>query len=222
MPLFGFKENKCKDKVYSTAEVDAKLTNKAAISHTHDDRYYTETEVDAKLANKSDTSHTHDGRYYTETEVNNLLANKAASNHTHDERYYTETEVNNLLAKKVDTSSRGVLYNNTTGTTGTVTLSESAANFSFLEIFYEKRDSKGNKYCKSVTAHSPNGKKVVLDMNRDSYANGELMQISSKIVTVSGASITVDGAIYVNLTDGTTNALLEDTSVYITCVVGYK
>ncbi|MGL5437833.1 MAG: hypothetical protein ACRDBO_21030 [Lachnospiraceae bacterium] len=44
----------------------AKLnSDKAEVSHTHDDRYYTEAEVDTKLAAKSDTSHTHAGQYYT-------------------------------------------------------------------------------------------------------------------------------------------------------------
>ncbi|MGN6545009.1 MAG: hypothetical protein ACTHK7_08160 [Aureliella sp.] len=45
--------------------------------NTLDDRYYTESEVDASLSGKSDVGHTHDDRYFTEAEINAALAGKA-------------------------------------------------------------------------------------------------------------------------------------------------
>ena len=55
----------------------------AANGHTHDDRYYTEAEIDGKLSGKAAISHTHDDRYYTESEVDTKLGTKASSDHTH-------------------------------------------------------------------------------------------------------------------------------------------
>ena len=48
------------------------------------------------------------------------------------------------------------LYNNASGTTGTVTLSETSANFSYIEIYFAK-DLSNNLSC--VRVFSPNGKK---------------------------------------------------------------
>ena len=35
MPVNGFKENKCKEEVYTTEEVDGKLSGKSNTGHTH-------------------------------------------------------------------------------------------------------------------------------------------------------------------------------------------
>lgn len=78
-----------------------------------------------------------------------------------------------------------VLYNNTSGTTGTVTLSQSAANFTYLEIFF---NCQGNA-CSSVKVYSPNGKKVQLQQTF--WAEGTTTsQTDFETVTISGTSIT--------------------------------
>ena len=91
-----------------------------------------------------------------------------------------------------DSANWGVsLYDNTSGTTGTVTLSETSANFSYLEIFY--LDGSDNH---SVRVYSPNGKKVSL-FNFAPHSNtAMLLRYCAKSVKISGTSITNDGSYY--------------------------
>ena len=79
-------------------------------------------------------------------------------------------------------ASPKVLYENESGTTGTVPLSQSAANFSFLEIQY----TDGSR---TITrrVHKPNGKTMSLD--RSVYGNGTFYT-GAMIVAISGTSIT--------------------------------
>ena len=81
------------------------------------------------------------------------------------------------------------------GTTGTVTLSETAANFSKLKIFYRTDDWS----YQSVEIPAPNGKKVDLSVNHP-RENGPATSVALKDawVTISGTSITVLG--YYNIT----------------------
>ena len=79
-----------------------------------------------------------------------------------------------------------VLYNNTAGTTGTVTLSSSAANFSYLEIFYAKGTN--NMYYKSTRIQAPDGKRVAL---MTGYGNADQGLIYFKSMNISGTSMTV-------------------------------
>ena len=77
------------------------------------------------------------------------------------------------------------LYNNTSGTTGTVTLSETAANFTYLEIFY----GKGAEYLNSMKIYSPNDKRAALSISY--YNNGSILtQTNTKQISISGTSIT--------------------------------
>lgn len=85
------------------------------------------------------------------------------------------------------------IYNNETGTAGTVTLSESAGNFRYLEIFY--RDTHGNyPGYNSVKVYSPNGKRVdtTTIQKESSDTNTSLIRINTRSLTISGTSITVD------------------------------
>lgn len=76
-----------------------------------------------------------------------------------------------------------VLYNNSTGTTGTVTLSETSANFSTIKIFYR---SSGGGY-NSVEIFEPNGKQVYLITNA---VNPLVSYYQNKLVEINGISIT--------------------------------
>lgn len=105
------------------------------------------------------------------------------------------------------------LYDNSSGTTGTVTLSETAANFDYLEIFY--RDS--DKHYNSVKIASPNGKEAWLSGGYiESNASGN---VKYKNVTVSGTSITSKNYIQVAFNGGD---IVINNYIYITKVVGYK
>lgn len=80
------------------------------------------------------------------------------------------------------------LYSNASGTTGTVTLSETAANFSLLEIFYKTND--GDMSCTRVWA--PNGKVANLSSSRITAAAGAGWT-KSKQISISGTTLACTG-----------------------------
>lgn len=107
-----------------------------------------------------------------------------------------------------------VLYNSASGTAGTVTLSDSAENYTYLEIFYR---SSGDNACGSVKVFSPNGKFVhlgtihyIADYDYAKYA----------LVSVSGSMITFSQNYQIILkSNGSTYS--AENAIYITRVVGY-
>ena len=110
-----------------------------------------------------------------------------------------------------------VIYSNSSGSTGTITLSETAANFSFLEIHY------GNSnYQLTTRVYSPNGKKVPLFF--DYMVNSTTHQILTKKVTISKTSITTDTSYsgYGNIIDGGTIYVGTENSVKIYYVIGFE
>lgn len=112
-----------------------------------------------------------------------------------------------------------VLYDNASGTTGTVQLSESTAKFNYLEIFYARKSSVVQ--FESVKVYSPNSKSIGLSLN---YSNGEnTSQYYSKIVTISGTNIAVtrEIATTANGTYGTVS-VAESTVINIYKVIGYR
>lgn len=90
-----------------------------------------------------------------------------------------------------------VLYNNTTGTTGTVGLSATAANYNHMRVFYyDKSGASGHisKYnCTEV--FSPNGKKVDLHTTGPRVTNDTNIYIATKMINISATSITVSRAL---------------------------
>lgn len=121
---------------------------------------------------------------------------------------------NNSLEVNGMCLSGQVLYNNTSGTAGTVTLSDSAENYTYLEIFY--RSSVDNA-CGSVKVFSPNGKLVhlgtihyVFDYD---YAKFALVSVSGSMITFSqNYQITIKN-------NGSTYS--AENAIFITRVVGY-
>ena len=107
-----------------------------------------------------------------------------------------------------------VLYNSASGTAGTVTLSDSAENYTYLEIFYR---SSGDNACGSVKVFSPNGKLVhlgtihyVADYDYAKFA----------LVSVSGSMITFSQNYQIILKNNGSTYSAEN-AIYITRVVGY-
>lgn len=110
------------------------------------------------------------------------------------------------------------LYNNTSGTTGNVTLSSSAANYSYLEIFFKTNDEYG-----SVKVYSPNGKSACLQTC--SYI-GNYVYVKVRRVYINGTSLSnkaVDSSStgFAYLNSSTTGASKTDV-IWITRVDGYK
>lgn len=110
-----------------------------------------------------------------------------------------------------------VLYSNSSGSTGTITLNETANNFSMIEIFYGK-DSQGYD---STKIFLPNGKTASLTATNMFSTTG--IQTATKLVTISGTSITPNTSRcgYVN-SDGSVLKTAAENTIKIRYVVGYK
>jgi hypothetical protein len=110
--------------------------------------------------------------------------------------------------------SGNVLYNSANGTAGTVTLSDSAENYTYLEIFYR---SSGDNACGSVKVFSPNGKLVHLGTIHY-IADYDFAKFA--LVSVSGSTITFSQNYQITLKNNGSTYSAEN-AIYITRVVGY-
>lgn len=107
-----------------------------------------------------------------------------------------------------------VLYNNASGTAGTVTLSDSAENYTYLEIFYR---SSGDNACGSVKVFNPNGKLVHLGTI---HYIADYDYAKFALVNVSGSMITFSQNYQIILKNNGSEYSAEN-AIYITRVVGY-
>ncbi len=98
------------------------------------------------------------------------------------------------------------LYNNASGATGTVTLSQSAANFAYLEIFYGKDGQESQKI------YSPNGKSCRLI---EATFASTVFQTVSKNINISGTSITVSNYGYGNINSNGTCSIASENTIKI-------
>lgn len=123
-------------------------------------------------------------------------------------KYNNSLEVNGVCI------SGQVLYNSANGTAGTVTLSDSAENYTYLEIFYR---SSGDNACGSVKVFSPNGKLVHLGTIHY-IADYDYAEFA--LVSVSGSMITFSQNYQIILKNNGSTYSAEN-AIYITRVVGY-
>lgn len=113
-----------------------------------------------------------------------------------------------------------VLYNNTTGTNGNVTLSQSAANFTRLRIFANLQNA---GYC-SCEVWSPNGKSF--SVTGMALPQSTTIQQAWWSGSISGTTITKKSSGYINTTTHSsgnhTGAAATSTDMRIVRVEGYK
>lgn len=109
------------------------------------------------------------------------------------------------------------LYDNSSGTTGTVTLSDSAANYSYLEIFIKNNDN----FYQSVKVADPNNKNVSLTVNTQV---GEVVYLKNKTILISGKSISNVSNYYsqVQINASLQLGYSKSNLLYIVKVLGYK
>nr|DAH30934.1 MAG TPA: protein of unknown function DUF859 [Caudoviricetes sp.] len=181
------------------------------------------------IQNNTDTSFTADNKYEWNVQVEvsdrigkttyNLILSKGIPITYTDIKKYSfgvncfPKHDNSLEVNGVCISGQ-VLYNSASGTAGTVTLSDSAENYTYLEIFYR---SSGDNACGSVKVFSPNGKLVHLGtihyIADYDYAKFALVSVSGSMITFSqNYQITLknNGSVY-----------SAENAIYITRVVGY-
>lgn len=125
-------------------------------------------------------------------------------------------QVNNSWSSWEDIYRAKSLYENSSGNTGTITLSESAANFTFLEIFYlsTSDSSVGYSLC-SAKAWGSNGKSVWLSTGTSDPNN---CNIKFSCVKINGTSISKP---YGNM-EMDPNEKRETNYIGITKVIGWR
>ena len=155
-------------------------------------------------------------------EIGNLSGNESLYfSYVADNDYNTGNNANKQITLPNNTGSIPVgvvLYDNASGTTGTVTLSENSANFGYLEIYFKWRDRHG-----SVKLNSPNGKSFSL-INAITWTTGEVTQYENQSCSISGTSITRGARTFFNVEVGGVIYQGANSSdyFYITKVVGYR
>ena len=145
---------------------------------------------------------------------NNLYQRQIAYSFLDNSEIYTRIMNNGTWNSWQLVGSEVVLYNDATGTNGTVTLSETSANFTYLEVFYRDHDNHYN----SVKIYSPNGKTFWMDGGwiTDNNNGGNIKVAYS---TINGTSITKTR--YLEGTIGGSGTL-NNNYIYIVRVVGYR
>ena len=118
-----------------------------------------------------------------------------------------------------------VLYNNATGSNGSITLSDSASNYDYLEIFYTD-NQKSLIY--SVKVQTPNGKSVGLNMLDSWVVSGTAYtDIKTRRVLISDKTISTENynnvsrCSYLSFRGTAIDTHSNTNYIYITKVVGY-
>ncbi len=116
-----------------------------------------------------------------------------------------------------------VIYYNSSGSNGTITLSNSANNFNMLEIYF--RTNEGTNWVQSCKVYNPNGKYVLLSaILSDSESSGGYIWVKGRTVYINGTSISTSSSHAAEGWFNGNNACGYNSSknfIYITQVVGY-
>lgn len=107
------------------------------------------------------------------------------------------------------------LYNNASGTTGTVTLNDNATNYSYLEIFFIADGA--NDYG-SIKVVNPNGKQTALSVSE----GGTILRVRATTVKISGNTITPQFGILASVSNGQTGYTENKNYIKIIKVIGWR
>lgn len=111
-------------------------------------------------------------------------------------------------------SNEVVLYDNETGSNATITLSETSANFKYLEIFCKSGDNTHT----SVKVYKPDGKRATVC----SGWFGSAAYFKLSVLTISGNTIALTKNASEITGSNRCNTAGNDNAMYITRVVGYR
>ena len=112
-----------------------------------------------------------------------------------------------------------VLFNNTSGTTSNITLSETSANFNAIEIVYCDNNNRGTN---TLKVDSPNGKEVHLSIVDPSGSDNFRIYIRSSAWTISGTSLAHKNSKYAQFENGQLPVINKNQYIKILKVVGYR
>lgn len=112
-----------------------------------------------------------------------------------------------------------VIYDNESGSTGTITLTTAASQYVYLEIYFTDNNNDGGGYTK---VYKPNGK--VIDLSLIEASSGATTYYRRTEYTISGTSISpnVEFAGYVRISTATPSHTTGTNYIKITRVVGIR
>ena len=133
--------------------------------------------------------------------------------------YYINSEGTGMTWYPWRRTTEVVLYNNTTGSNGTITLPETSANFKYIDIFYTDNGGRTGGYTR---VYSPNGKIVCLSIVE--AATSSYTYIRRTSYTFNGTSLTPDTTLagYALMTGTTLSHTIGTNYIKIKRVVGYE
>lgn len=121
------------------------------------------------------------------------------------------------LNNKINNFQGKNLYENNSGTTGTITLSDNANNYSYLEIFYKTNDDLYG----SIKVDKANGKDIII-VSTISHNGSNNCYLKSTSLNINSSKITVDSYSEVALkANGELTVDTDTNCIYITKVIGY-
>lgn len=176
-----------------------------------DSAYSTAGEADTKAGNAQTTANTAVTSAGTANTNIGTMANLETTEKT------TLVGAINEVKEQVNDLEPVVLYQDVTGETGTVTLSDSAANYKKLEIIYNE-----SGYYSDTTIFEPDGKDVELLVG---HCSNTSIILVAKVMTISGTTMSIkDNTRYTKMTLTNTGINVDSVSnsLSITKVVGYK
>lgn len=110
------------------------------------------------------------------------------------------------------------LYDNSSGSNGTIKLSKTAANFNYLEVYYALTTDSGYS-CSKV--QSPNGKKANLQIVNGIATNN--ISIAGCTISISGTSVTFSAGKTIAIASGfTLNGFSNTNEIKIYKILGYR
>lgn len=118
------------------------------------------------------------------------------------------------------TTNGTILYDDASGSNGTILLNDSVANYTYIEMFYRSND---NDYS-SVKVYHANNKRVYLSISRANTATPRVY-VKVRTVAISGNQIgNHDDNSYCEYVknSNSTGAINKTNNIYIMTVVGYK
>ena len=157
-------------------------------------------------------------RYYNNTmnllEINPSIQGQVLNTYnTSTTDTYSCNYINNNFQTKGTT-----LYNDATGSTGTITLSETSANYSYLEVYYKSAHTSGIISSKVDVSLGTANDIVLMGMSSSSATTHMYMAVC--IYTLSGTSLTPTNYREYNAYNNTVDA--SSNKINIFKVVGYK
>lgn len=106
-----------------------------------------------------------------------------------------------------------ILFDNASGVNSNITLSKSAANYSYIEIFYKNTDG----YCSSVKAINETDVSLTI-----TYQASDKLWYTSKVVTINGISISNKNYAIGWINNSNNTGYGNTNNMKITRVIGYK